>query len=100
MPRKKKPYMEIETIDDFNKLFDDIFEKGKRNGLKDGIAIGLSYFFDGGLDEAEETFQNGFDIRCKAMQIASNRQKAKAMKYNELLIKLRELEAKADERRQ
>ena len=95
MPRKKNPYMEFETKEEFDKIFDDIFNNGKKQGYEDGIVLGLSYFFDGGLDEAEETFKNGFDIRCRAMQVAADRRIAKDMREHKIFTKIRELEAKA-----
>ena len=56
MSRKKKPYMVLETEEDFNKLWNDIVEKqckhARVEGFKDGCTWVLSY--------VQELFQDMF----------------------------------------
>ena len=40
----KKYYMTIETKEDFEKLFNKIYNSGKDDGFKKGIEVGLAQF--------------------------------------------------------
>ena len=46
MPRKKSPYMVIETQEDFHHWFDEIFKNWKKQGFQEGKELTLAYFLD------------------------------------------------------
>ena len=52
---KKKPFIEFQTKEDFDKWFDEIYQNGRKHGFKEGRINGLSYF----LGTINERFKDG-----------------------------------------
>lgn len=70
MPKKKLPYMVIETPEDFHHWFDEIFKSGKKQGFQEGKEMALATFLLA-IDEFDD------EIIRNAQFIASNLAKAK-----------------------
>ena len=75
---KKKPYMAIESKEEFEKLFKDIFSSGEERGFSKGVEYVLSFLF-----ETIDEFDN--EQRQCAQLILSERRKKKFNDRNKLL---------------
>lgn len=90
---KKKPFIEFQTKEDFDKWFDEIYENGRKHGFKDGRVNALSYF----LGTINERFK---DEEITEAQRESNDRKIAEWNKQEAFIKRRveyELKKKMEE---
>ena len=69
MAKKPKPYMVIETKEEFDKIFKDIYNSGHQQGYHDGIASCLSTFLDTVLDYDGETLEEASAILAKRKRV-------------------------------
>ena len=70
MAGRKQPYMKIETKEEFDKLFKDIYGNGKEEGFREGIEFVLSMLY-----ELQDQFPH--DYLRNAQYILSERRKDK-----------------------
>lgn len=90
---KKKPFIEFQTKEDFDKWFDEIYENGKKHGFEEGRVNALSYF----LGTINERFK---DSEITEAQKESNDRKIAEWNKQEAFIKRRveyELKKKMEE---
>jgi hypothetical protein len=92
MEKSKKPFAVLETKEDFDKWFNEIFEEGKKQGYEAGRINALSYIVGPIFDEfeGEESFI-GPGKRDEITPALSQYQRRKRIKEkeNEELIKSR-----------
>lgn len=93
MAGRKKPFMRIETKEDFDKLFDEIWNEGRKHSFKEGRINALSYF----LGTINERFKDG---EITEAQRESNDRKIAEWQKQEDFVKRRveyELKKKMEE---